>query len=206
MKWTISKDFYFDYSHRVWVQKLREEFCASGDTGTKCRFIHGHTGCVRIWVEGDELNPQSMLCDFKELGFAKDFFDKYIDHKFILDRNDPWFENIINGHIEPSSTIRGTFDEILNIGVEGLSKAYLDVIPVYVFGTKHLAGHCLDVSKLIGPEREFYESFFIVDFVPTSENLARWIYNWAQAKLSQIDVKVSRIEWSETPKSRAVYE
>ena len=218
---TISKSFHFDYSHRVWVQKLREDFCAAGDSGTKCRFIHGHTGCVKIWVEGSELNPQSMLCDFKELGFAKDFFDNNIDHKFIIDRNDPLFDNIVNGHIKlgTKTVEKGKSDEcpvaerdekhqfhIKDVEVLNISNSRsLELIPVYMPNTKHLTGYNLDVSGLEGTEREYYESFFIVNFVPTSENLARWVFEWAQAMLSQINVKVSKISWSETPKSIAVY-
>lgn len=191
--YTISKDFHFDYSHRVWVQNLREDFCARGDTGTKCRFIHGHTGSVRIWVEGNELNTQSMLCDFKELGFAKDFFDAYIDHKFILDISDPLFSSITNGRLNND----GQFHPF-----EGEPLSILDVC---VSGTTYSAGFKLDVSDLSGIQRELYESFFLVDFVPTSENLSAWVLHWCQAKLEQINVIVSKVEWSETPKSRAVY-
>lgn len=190
---TISKSFHFDYSHRVWVQKLREDFCAAGDCGTKCKNQHGHTGVVKVWVEGEELNPQKMLMDFKELGFVKDFLDTYIDHKFILDRNDPLVDHLMYGKLNTDV-------------LETLDGYNLKLLPVYVAGTEHLAGHKLGVSELDGIHKEFYESFFIVDFVPTSEELSRWCCEWAQAKLDQIDVKVSKVSWSETPKSIAVYE
>ena len=68
-----------------------------------------------------------------------------------------------------------------------------------------LAGYNLDVSLLSGPEEEFYEGFFIVDFLPTSENLSKYLYDVAHAKMSKIDVKVARVDWFETPKSRSSY-
>jgi len=45
----------------------------------------------------------------------------------------------------------------------------------------------------------------LVNFVPTSENLAKWLFEAVEAKMSLIDVHVSKISWNETPKSRAVY-
>jgi 6-pyruvoyltetrahydropterin/6-carboxytetrahydropterin synthase len=53
---------------------------------------------------------------------------------------------------------------------------------------------------------ELYESFVIVDFVPTSENLAKWIFDMAQEKMSKIEIRVSYIDFWETPKSHCRYE
>lgn len=191
--YTISKSFHFDYSHRVWVQKLREDFCAAGDCGTKCKFQHGHTGVVKVWVESEALNPQKMVLDFKELGFVKDFLDTHIDHKFIIDRNDPNVNRLMYGKLHTNR-------------LKTLDGFELNLIPACVSGTEHIAGYKLDTTGLLASlDYEFYESFFIVDFVPTSECLSEWVYEWAQAKLDQIDVKVSKVSWSETPKSIAVY-
>lgn len=208
-KFVIDKSFNFAYGHRVWVQKLRTDFCAKGDTGTKCRFPHGHEGLVKVFVEADTLNTQAMVMDFKELGFVKDFLDTNLDHKFILDRNDPIFSTMLNGTIEPtvhvdtvsSGRIQGTEKEVLNIS----GGRQLLLQPAIMPGTDHIAGYNLDVEQLDGPEREFFEGHFIVDFIPTSENLSRWLYDAVQAKLDTIGVSVNRIEWNETPKSRAVY-
>ena len=76
---------------------------------------------------------------------------------------------------------------------------------MHVPGTDHLAGYTLEVEALQGPEREFYEGFFVVDFLPTSENLSRWLFDCVQKKMSLIDVKVRRLDWFETPRSRASY-
>lgn len=52
---------------------------------------------------------------------------------------------------------------------------------------------------------EYQESFYVVDFVPTSENLARWMFDLVQEKMAPLGVKVVKVEWFETPKSRSVY-
>ena len=43
-----------------------------------------------------------------------------------------------------------------------------------------------------------------MDFVPTSENLSAWLLKIVQEKMAQIDIKVSHLEYFETPKSRSV--
>jgi len=207
-KFIIDKSFNFAYGHRVWVQHLRKDFCAEGDTGTKCRWLHGHEGLVRVFVESEHLNPQSMVCDFKELGFVKDFLDNNIDHKFIIDINDPLFENIINGKHTKVSCVEekdNYFHGVLIPTLRINKDTALLFEQIKMPGTDHVVGHKLDVSSLEGTEKEFYESFFIVDFVPTSENLSKWLFNAVSSKLQLINVKVNQIEWNETPKSRSVY-
>ena len=51
---------------------------------------------------------------------------------------------------------------------------------------------------------EMYEGFFIVDFVPTSENLSAWLLEIVQKKMAKINIHVSHLEYFETPKSRSV--
>lgn len=186
-KWVISKEFSFCYSHRVFVQKLRDDFCSVGDTMCKCRFPHGHQGLVRLAVEGNELNKQKMLCDFKELGFINDFLDGYIDHKCLVGREDPLFPMLVTSYITASG--------------EDIQE-----VPIYVRGCNTIAAHILDTSALTDqPLKEYLDGIVIVDIVPTSEALAEWIFTLASEKLAQIDVTVSRVDWEETPKSRATY-
>lgn len=201
--WTIDKQFDFCYAHRVWSQQLEKTYCSGGDVNCKCRFIHGHQAKVHVFAESDQLT-RGMVTDFKHLGFLKDFFEDYIDHKFILDLNDPWFVNIINAqpifHDEVLQYLDIQQDATQSCGPEILSAQQVPIA-----GTSHLMGYCLDVDILEGPAREFFEGFFLVNFLPTSENLSRWIADGAAAKLKQLGVKVSRVEWFETPKSRSTY-
>jgi 6-pyruvoyltetrahydropterin/6-carboxytetrahydropterin synthase len=192
--WKIDKQFSFCYSHRVWVQTLLEDFCAVGDTKCACRRKHGHHGTVHVFLESDKLNLQGMVVDFKMLGWLKDFLDNNVDHREILDSNDPIFHILANGTVDYNTKLFTTKDDEI-----------LPLVPVYVPGTKFLTGYNLDTFTVKGPMQEYYDSFFIVDFIPTSERLSEWIFNLVDAKMKTIDVTVSRIDWFETPKSRSTY-
>ena len=203
MTWEIDKQFSFCYGHRVWSQELIGEYCESGDACCKCRHLHGHEGLVHVFLEGEELT-RGMVTDFKHLGWLKNFLDDNLDHKFIIDRNDPIFEKIINGHLATYGGITEPEHDVLHLfGADELRMVKL--VPAYVPGTDHLGGYNLDVSSLSGAEEEFYEGFFIVDFLPTSENVSKWVFDCVAAKMSLIDVKTSRVDWFETPKSRSSY-
>jgi len=200
MSWEISKEFGFDYGHRVWSQKLNKEY--SIDDETVCRHIHGHRGQVHIHLSAECLT-NGMCTDFKHLNWAKKFLDDYIDHKFILDTNDPWFINIINATpvFEDGKFVRVKTTYPLNTSEIN----ELNVKEVFVPGTEHFAGYILEVDHLQGPEKEFFEGFFLVKFLPTSENLSQWLFECVDAKMSLIDVTTSKIEWWETPKSCSVF-
>ena len=206
-KWKIDKQFSFCYGHRVWSQKLIGDYCESGDASCKCRHLHGHEGLVHVFLEAEELE-RGMVTDFKHLGWLKNFLDDNLDHKFIIDINDPWFPSITNAspvfddEAEPKSAFVGLMPfNMLNTSDEKV----LEVHPVYVPGTQLVAGYTIDCSKLKGPEQEFFESFFIVNFVPTSENFSKWLFDCVNAKMSLINVDVVQIDWFETPKSRSSY-
>lgn len=189
-KWVIDKQFSFCYGHRVWTQKLVADFCEKGDTACKCRHLHGHEGLVHVFLEGDTLE-RGMVTDFKHLGWLKNFLDKVVDHRFIIDKNDPMFFMLV---------------ESLHKDLTG--KVSMPLRPVIVPGTDHVAGYEIDLSdckSVDTPEYETLEGYFIVDFTPTSEHLSKWIYDCAQAKMSQLGIKVSQIDWYETPKSRSSY-
>lgn len=199
--WIIDKEFDFCYGHRVWSQQLNPEFCEVGDACAKCRHLHGHQGIVHVFLEANTLN-RGMVEDFKHLGWFKNFLDDHLDHKFILDINDPWFSNIINGKpILKDGKLTGLDVAQLNTS----SKTTLTFNPVYVPETELLAGWELDIKELSGPEQEFFEGFFVVNFLPTSENLAHWMFNCVQEKMRRINVTVHSVSLNETPKSRATF-
>lgn len=190
-KWVIDKQFSFCYGHRVWTQKLEAEYCESGDTSCKCRHLHGHEGLVHVFLEGDSLE-RGMVTDFKHLGWLKNFLDKVIDHKFIIDSHDPMFGQLVDAvYKDLSGKVAPKFKD------------------VYVPGTTHLVGRELDLSAVAHlattPDYEVLEGYFIVDYTPTSENLCKWLYDVAQAKMNGLGIKVAQIDWYETPKSRSSY-
>jgi 6-pyruvoyltetrahydropterin/6-carboxytetrahydropterin synthase len=175
MKWQISKQFDFCYGHRVWSQELNTEF--SLDDCLMCRHLHGHQGKVLIHMESEKLK-NGMVTDFKHLNWFKVFLNDTIDHKFIIDIHDPLF-----------STLLPHFKDKKNLVL--MPQDYK--IP--------------DMNLIQNEERciqEMYEGFIIVDFVPTSENLSAWLLEVVQEKMAQIDIKVSHIEYFETPKSKSV--
>lgn len=115
-----------------------------------------------------------MVTDFKHLNWFKKFLDDYVDHKFIVDINDPQFHRITGK------------------------------MPLEVKRYENGIGYFeLDPNDPIG--NEITESFVVVDFVPTSERLAEWMYNIVATKMAPLGVMVSSLTFSETPKSEALY-
>ena len=178
MTWIIDKTFEFCYGHRVWTQKLNGEYAA--DLKCACRHLHGHEGKMMVHLTGSGLDSTGMVTDFRHLEWLKKWINTYIDHQFIIDKNDPLYGKII--------------------GDRGL-------VPVYVPDTSHIAGYHLNLDGLEpnSPEYEYYEGFMVVDFVPTSERLSAWMADLVQAKMVKLGVTVHHIDWWETPKSRSVF-
>ena len=175
MKWQISKQFDFCYGHRVWSQELNTEF--SLDDCLMCRHLHGHQGKVLVHMESDKLE-NGMVTDFKHLNWFKKFLDDTIDHKFIIDINDPLFPTLLPHYKNKENLI-------------SMSENY-KVPDLTIVKNEDL--HI----------QEMYEGFIIVEFVPTSENLSAWLLEIVQKKMAQINIKVSHLEYFETPKSRSV--
>ncbi len=173
MTWKISKAFDFCYGHRVWSQELNKEF--SLDPCLKCRHLHGHQAKVVIFLEASTLQ-NGMVTDFKHLNWFKLFLDEVLDHKFILDINDPLFSTLLPHYKK---------DELIEF-----KEGYF--IP--------------NLTKIKDEQthiKEMYESYIIVDFVPTSENISAWFLKIVQEKMKKINITVSSVEFAETPKSRS---
>jgi 6-pyruvoyltetrahydropterin/6-carboxytetrahydropterin synthase len=170
--WEISKEFDFCYGHRVWSQSLNTEFSLDGCL--MCRHLHGHQGKVIVYLKSDTLKS-GMVTDFKHLNWFKKFLDDILDHKFIIDINDPLFKTLLPS-IEKKDLI--SFEE----------------------GYKRV-----NLSDFENEILELYESYIIVDFVPTSENISAWLLKIVQEKMKKIDIKVSKIEFLETPKSKSTF-
>lgn len=177
-KYIIDKTFEYCYGHRVHTQRLNGSF--SDNLKCACRHLHGHEGKLHVFLTADELNDTGMVTDFRHLEWLKKWINEYIDHQFLLDINDPLYNQMIGEQI---------------------------LLPVYIPDTNMIAGHTINMLKYEEgtPEYEYYEGFLIVDFVPTSENLCKWMSKLVDAKMKALNVEVQRIEWWETPKSRSTY-
>lgn len=82
----ISKTFELDFGHRVWTQDV-DPVLGCG-RANKCRHLHGHRGKIKISLAG-EPNASGMVTDFSHLAWFKKQIDEDLDHKMILDINDP---------------------------------------------------------------------------------------------------------------------
>ena len=68
--------------------------------------------------------------------------------------------------------------------------------------------YLVDLTKFKDDEihiKELYEGYVIVDFVPTSENLSAWFLKIVQRKMDKLNIKVSHVEFLETPKSKSTF-
>ena len=174
MTWEISKEFDFCYGHRVWSQQLNIEYAL--DDCLMCRHMHGHQGKIKVSLESQTLEG-GMVTDFKHLNWFKKFLDDTLDHKFIIDINDPLYETLLPFYANKENLIE--FEQGFKIPDISLLKEE----PLHI--------------------KELYEGFVIVDFVPTSENLSAWLLQIVKKKMAKINVKVSKLEFWETPKSKS---
>ena len=183
MSWIIDKTFEFCYGHRVWTQELNGAYAA--DLKCACRHLHGHEGKLQVFLTGNGLDKTGMVTDFRHTEWLKKWLNEYVDHQFILDRKDPLYEQIIGKDVP--------------------------IVPVTIpSGTNsfEIAGWKIDekyYKDMEGSQVEYYEGFFLVDFVPTSENLSQWIANLVDIKMRALNVRVHHVDWWETPKSRSTY-
>lgn len=122
-----------------------------------------------------------MVTDLRHTEWLKRFIDTYIDHQFIFYKDDPLYNQFV-GADTPLS-------------------------PITVPGHDYTVGYSVDLAKTTanGAEYEFLEGLLVVDFVPTSENLSKWLADFVDVKMSPLGVQVSHVEWHETPKSCATY-
>ena len=75
---TITKEVYFCYGHRLM------------NHGGKCRHLHGHSVKAAISITHENLNEQSMVCDFSDVKeCVENYVNTQLDHNFLLHKDDP---------------------------------------------------------------------------------------------------------------------
>jgi 6-pyruvoyltetrahydropterin/6-carboxytetrahydropterin synthase len=178
MRWIIDKAFDFCYGHRVWSQSLDKEY--SLDECLMCRHLHGHQGKIKIFLSSDTL-LDGMVTDFKHLNWFKVWLDATLDHRFILDRNDPLFFDLMSHYCDAEGAME---EEDFFFHEEGYWTPRLEKL-----------GKASDALV------EKYEGMVVVDFVPTSENLTAWILEIVTERMKTLGVIVEAVEFWETPKS-----
>jgi 6-pyruvoyltetrahydropterin/6-carboxytetrahydropterin synthase len=185
-KWTITKEMGFCYGHSVWSQELNTEYSLDGKLC--CRHMHGHEGLIRVSLAGTELN-NGMVTDFKHLNWFKKWIDEELDHKFIMDLNDP----LLPHEVPILANYLGGIDRLqLFDKLDKQPEGHYTIWPEYY-------------SDFPQRVQEKYEGMVFVDFVPTSEHLSKWLFEIVQEKMSKINVNVESLQFYETPKSQSVY-
>ena len=195
--WVIDKSFDYCYGHRVWSQTLDPKY--SLDSCLACRHLHGHQGKVKLFLGANNLK-HGMVTDFKHTNIFKKWLDDTLDHKFIIDMNDPLFEDLA-GDLCLSEKNKRTFDDLM-----------VTVNTEYNFAIPDLEQlMALNVWDELRDDQkqaifEKYEGIIIVDFIPTSENICKFIYDVANKMLNELGIDVVAVEYWETPKSHCRYQ
>ncbi len=180
MSWEISKEFEFDFGHRVWSQNLDSDLSCGSDN--KCRHLHGHRGKVIIYLQSLELE-NGYVEDFTHLAWFKKYVDDLFDHKMLLDKSDPQLGFILPGTSNGQWThlmVPSELDE--NIAIYGVHQ------------------------NIPQAEQDVIDSFVLTPFVVTAENLAKYFYDVVSARMNNDRMMVSKVVFYETPKSQATYE
>lgn len=76
--YSITKEFSFEYSHRL---NMNYE--------SACKNLHGHSAKVIVTVWSKQLNEHKMIVDFTHLKPVKEWLDNNLDHCLILNGADP---------------------------------------------------------------------------------------------------------------------
>ena len=180
MKYTIDKSFNFEMGHRVWAQKLdHPELSIS--TECACQKLHGHSYELKVFLSADTLDQSAMVTDFKNLNFVKEFLDSKLDHRFLIDINDPNFPLIT-----------------------GITRNIDDWVIRPEFASVEAGQNFQNLGELMPTDSESAQlhrsSFVLVNFVPTSENICAHLLSVIQDKLLGV-ATVTAIELWETKKS-----
>ena len=197
-KWTIDKQFDFCFGHRVWSQDLNAKY--SLDSCLACRHLHGHQGKVKLFLATNELQ-KGMVTDFKHTNIFKKWLDDIMDHKFIIDINDPLFENLAGDILLTTDNNLPWYENLM-----------VDYNSKYDYARPDLDHITNILSKLNISDAqkqalfEKYEGLIIVNFVPTSENLCKWWFEVANKMLKELGIDVVSVEYWETPKSHCRYQ
>lgn len=194
----IDKQFDFCYGHRVFTQELDPELSVDGLC--KCRHLHGHNGLLKIGLQAETLE-RGMVTDFKNLECIKVLVDDVLDHKFIAGIEDPLFDELFN-----NSSDFIIWDEY---GLGHVDPLHISEVCDSTYSGYYELSKSVNVaSEHERAVRDKLEGLVVVNFVPTSENLCKMFADVANKRLAKLfdgRVKVSYVDFWETPKSHCRY-
>jgi 6-pyruvoyltetrahydropterin/6-carboxytetrahydropterin synthase len=190
----ITKQFDLCYGHRVWNQSLDEDL--SCGVPCACRHLHGHQGSVLVSLDASKLEA-GMVTDFHHLNWFKKFLDSYLDHKMILDVNDPGLQGLLYGLYTQPSGAGWIHEKLAGKKNKNCEIRYPDL--GYVHDNYKKENH----DMILG--------LVLVNFVPTSENLSKFLYEVVNYRMTEESaflkgrVKVTSVLFCETPKSSSLF-
>lgn len=153
MYYEITKQFNLSIGHRVWSQQL--DPILSCDAKNKCRHLHGHNITVSVTLQNYNLQD-GLVLDFGNLTFFKNFLDSALDHKFLLDLNDPMLKTLFSPLLLENLKSYKIYPTKL-----GINTAFMHFTPNPEWSLE---------------EEEFYNSFVFMKGVPTAEHLSYHLY------------------------------
>jgi len=199
----ITKQFSLCFGHRVHSQTLDPVLACTSEC--KCRHLHGHQGEIIVKLGAEDLKD-GMVTDFHHLNWFKKFIDQYFDHKMILDSADPYLPIMLEDFPMPLIDAETQIEEWKNYNYSNNNF----FVPNYT--------SIIEYSRLFVPQKaavaitEILEGLVVVNFVPTSENLAKMFSNIIAIKLEeelsvedQKRIWVVAVEFKETPKTSSIY-
>ncbi len=209
----ISKTFEFSAAHSVHSQRLKPEW--AGNTYPKCRRLpgHGHNYILKVFLKSKELDESQMVTDFGHLKWLKSFIDNCFDHKLIIGSDDPAFDFFFKklGLIEDDDFLipEGEAEFLAVNGEFKIESGRVKRLPIgklkdFQFITFHnYKGE--EESPLTDFYQRLIDGISIFKGSPTSENLARFFFNFVSKNVEPLGVRCSRVEIYETPTSCAAY-
>lgn len=180
----LSKKYEIAYGHRIMTQKLDEQW--TSNTVCKCKRIHGHNAKITLNLKtAKDPETEHYAIDFNHFEPFKKILEN-LDHKYIVFYKDYEFWNMFK--VGPS--IIEYFEkhnfEPLNF------KQYREVQKP-------------PVLEFLASENLLFD-FYIVNFVPTSENLAAYLHKKAYKIFSKLPAFFDiEIKFSETGSSEVLF-
>ena len=190
----ITKKINFVAGHRVHSQNLPKSLGPN-----KCRFLHGHEYMLELFITSD-LDESGMVLDFTFFNYLNDFIQRFIDHRFILDINDPLFDSITGVTSKKIAKCLVYYTITVIDGKIELVSTDKENSLFSKFNRYSLFNNCY---KEFSDEHK--QSFIIVDFVPTAENLCNWFVKifdrMKTIGLIPTKIQLSKIRLYETQKA-----
>jgi len=209
----ISKTFEFSAAHSVHSQKLNPKWALN--SYPKCRRLpgHGHNYRLVVYLESSKLDSTQMVTDFGHLKWFKNFLDDCFDHKLILGMDDPAFGLLFEKlgiKVEDKLVIpygRAKLTAVTSrftVETFEIEEVPLELLRNFVFFTFNDYS-----SPQSTPLADFYqrliEGIAVFFASPTSENLAKFFYNFVSENVKPLGIKCSKVEIYETSTSCASY-